>query len=183
MPFCRPSAFLLHPLTRTSRDLTPLAKAGVLWLNTSLTVRAHKAGSHSGHGWETFTAAVLRVVTARADGRGVVFFVWGKPAEKMCKSLGIDEVRAPFFSRRTCDNCSQRSRPVEEASGAEVSGPRSGVITALSRRLIIFVRSAHPSPLSANRGFIGNGHFKRANEWLRDTHGAGAEIDWAVLSP
>lgn len=73
-------------------DLSLLAKAGVLWLNTSLTVRAHKAGSHSGKGWETFTAAVLRAVTSREDGRGVVFFVWGKPAEKMCKSINIDEV-------------------------------------------------------------------------------------------
>lgn len=29
-----------------------------------------------------------------------------------------------------------------------------------------FLESAHPSPLSANRGFFGNGHFAKANEFL-----------------
>ena len=33
-----------------------------------------------------------------------------------------------------------------------------------SRHLIL--RSPHPSPLSAHRGFFGNGHFSKANEWL-----------------
>jgi uracil-DNA glycosylase len=36
--------------------------------------------------------------------------------------------------------------------------------------------SAHPSPLSASRGFFGNGHFKTANEYLA-RHGRG-EVDW-----
>lgn len=36
--------------------------------------------------------------------------------------------------------------------------------------------SVHPSPLSAHRGFFGNGHFKGANEYLR-AHGK-EEIDW-----
>lgn len=30
----------------------------------------------------------------------------------------------------------------------------------------LVLMSAHPSPLAANRGFFGNGHFKRANEFL-----------------
>lgn len=30
--------------------------------------------------------------------------------------------------------------------------------------------SAHPSPLSAYRGFLGNGHFKAANDYLLSTH-------------
>jgi len=29
------------------------------------------------------------------------------------------------------------------------------------------LKSAHPSPLSASRGFLGNGHFKKVNEILR----------------
>jgi len=29
-----------------------------------------------------------------------------------------------------------------------------------------FLESAHPSPLSANRGFFGNNHFAKANEFL-----------------
>lgn len=87
----------LHPgelLTELRRDLTPLAKAGVLWLNTCLTVRAHNANSHSKKGWETFTDAVIRAVLDRPDGRGVVFFAWGLPAQKRFKRLGVDEVRA-----------------------------------------------------------------------------------------
>jgi uracil-DNA glycosylase len=40
----------------------------------------------------------------------------------------------------------------------------------------LILKSAHPSPLSAHRGFFGNGHFKGANEYLK-AHGRG-EIDW-----
>ena len=36
--------------------------------------------------------------------------------------------------------------------------------------------SAHPSPLSASRGFFGNNHFKLTNAYLKE-HGRG-EIDW-----
>ena len=36
----------------------------------------------------------------------------------------------------------------------------------------------HPSPLSAHRGFLGCGHFSRANEWLQQ-HGQSA-IDWQL---
>lgn len=30
----------------------------------------------------------------------------------------------------------------------------------------LVLQSAHPSPLSASRGFFGNGHFKSCNEYL-----------------
>lgn len=39
--------------------------------------------------------------------------------------------------------------------------------------------SPHPSPLSAHRGFLGCGHFMKANQYLK-THGR-AEIDWYGL--
>lgn len=38
--------------------------------------------------------------------------------------------------------------------------------------------SPHPSPLSAHRGFIGNGHFSAANRYLAE-HGI-VPIDWAL---
>ncbi len=38
--------------------------------------------------------------------------------------------------------------------------------------------SAHPSPLSAYNGFFGNGHFRKANEFLKQ-NGIG-EIDWKI---
>lgn len=40
------------------------------------------------------------------------------------------------------------------------------------------LRSPHPSPLSAHRGFLGNGHFSRCNKFL-EQHGL-APIDWRV---
>lgn len=40
----------------------------------------------------------------------------------------------------------------------------------------LILKSPHPSPLSANRGFFGNGHFKKTNEYLK-AHGRG-EIEW-----
>lgn len=36
--------------------------------------------------------------------------------------------------------------------------------------------SVHPSPLSAHRGFFGNNHFKKANEYLKENNRE--EIDW-----
>ncbi len=38
------------------------------------------------------------------------------------------------------------------------------------------LKSVHPSPLSAHRGFFGNHHFSRANEYLKQ-HGK-TQIDW-----
>lgn len=43
---------------------------------------------------------------------------------------------------------------------------RKGAFIDRSRHLVL--TSAHPSPLSAYRGFFGNHHFSRANEYLRN---------------
>lgn len=43
--------------------------------------------------------------------------------------------------------------------------------------------SVHPSPLSASRGFFECQHFKKTNEWLKERHGEGAEIDWSLDVP
>ncbi len=42
----------------------------------------------------------------------------------------------------------------------------------------LVLQSAHPSPLSAYNGFFGNGHFKKANEFLKEN--GQAEIDWSI---
>ena len=55
------------------------ADEGVLLLNTVLTVRAHKAFTHQGMGWEQFTDAVIEAVDAQ--DRPIVFFLWGRPAQ------------------------------------------------------------------------------------------------------
>ena len=42
----------------------------------------------------------------------------------------------------------------------------------------LVLESAHPSPLSAYRGFLGNGHFSRTNAWLLQN--SKAIIDWQL---
>lgn len=56
------------------------ADQGVLMLNTVLTVRAHQANSHQGHGWEKFTDAIIEAVNKQ--DRPIVFLLWGAPAGK-----------------------------------------------------------------------------------------------------
>jgi uracil-DNA glycosylase len=56
------------------------AEQGVLLLNAVLTVRAGQANSHKGHGWETFTDAVIRAVNAKPER--VVFLLWGAYARQ-----------------------------------------------------------------------------------------------------
>lgn len=61
-----------------SGDLSRWASQGVLLLNSTLTVAAHRAGSHQGRGWEEFTDAAIRALN---DGReGLVFMLWGSYA-------------------------------------------------------------------------------------------------------
>lgn len=111
-------------------DLLSWADQGVLLLNATLTVAAHKAGSHQGKGWETFTDAAIR---ALAEGRdNLVFILWGSFAQR---------------------------------KGAVIDRARHSVI-----------ESAHPSPLSAYRGFFGSKPFSRANDYLAG-RGIGP-IDW-----
>lgn len=53
--------------------------------------------------------------------------------------------------------------------------------TALRRHTNIKVfRSVHPSPLSAQRGFFGNNHFRQINSWLYNERGE-KMIDWSVV--
>lgn len=61
------------------------ADQGVLLLNTVLTVRAHQANSHQGHGWEEFTDAIIRMVNEQ--DRPIVYFLWGRPAQTKSKML------------------------------------------------------------------------------------------------
>lgn len=61
------------------------AKQGVLLLNTVLTVRAHQANSHKGHGWEQFTDAIIQAVNAQ--DRPIVYLLWGKPAQSKMPML------------------------------------------------------------------------------------------------
>ena len=61
-------------------DLERWARAGVLLLNSVLTVEQGRAAAHAGRGWEAFTDAVIRAVAAKPDP--VVFLLWGAHAQK-----------------------------------------------------------------------------------------------------
>lgn len=114
----------------TSGDLTAWARQGVLLLNATLTVEAHKAGSHQNRGWERFTDGVIhRLAEERSN---LVFMLWGSYAQ------------------------------------------RKGEFISSDKHLVL--KSVHPSPLSAYRGFIGCGHFSLANEYLSN-HGM-TPINW-----
>ncbi|MBU1151646.1 uracil-DNA glycosylase [Patescibacteria group bacterium] len=98
------------------------AEQGVFLLNATLTVVAHRAGSHQKKGWETFTDAVVKTISDKREG--VVFMLWGN------------------YARSKRDLIDSKKHLILEAP--------------------------HPSPLSANRGFFGCGHFKKANEYLKE---------------
>ncbi|WPG99007.1 Uracil-DNA glycosylase [Acrodontium crateriforme] len=42
----------------------------------------------------------------------------------------------------------------------------------------LVLKSVHPSPLAAHKGFFDGGHFKKANEWLESRYGKDGIIDW-----
>lgn len=115
-------------------DLTKWAKEGVLMINAVLTVRAHKAASHQGKGWETYTDAIIKAVNEKTTP--VVFLLWGNFAR----------------SKKTL-----------------ITNPIHHVL-----------ETTHPSPLSASRGFLGCGHFKKCNEFL--TQDNLQPIDWQITN-
>jgi uracil-DNA glycosylase len=67
--------------------LASWAQQGVLLLNTVLTVRAGEAFSHANHGWEEFTDAVLEVAVEKHSELGVVFLLWGNPAQAKARRV------------------------------------------------------------------------------------------------
>ncbi len=63
-----------------SGNLERWAEQGVMLLNSTLTVRAGQAGSHQNKGWETFTDAVIKLISD--EKRHVIFLLWGAYAQK-----------------------------------------------------------------------------------------------------
>jgi uracil-DNA glycosylase len=100
--------------------LVPWAEQGVLLLNTVLTVRAHAPASHKGKGWERFTDAVIRAVSAKETP--VVFVLWGAPAQK--KRALIDASRHTIIQ-------SAHPSPLSARTGFFGSKPFSQINAAL----------------------------------------------------
>lgn len=68
-----------------SGNLSSWQKQGVLLLNNVLTVEAHRAGSHRGHGWETFTEETIKYLNR--DRENLVFMLWGRDARNKAKLI------------------------------------------------------------------------------------------------
>ena len=56
--------------------------------------------------------------------------------------------------------------------------PAQSKIPMLTNPEHLILKAAHPSPLSASRGFFGCRHFSKANDFLK-AHGV-APIDWQI---
>ncbi len=69
----------------TSGNLTHWAEQGVLLLNATLTVEAHKAGSHQGKGWEELTDAAIMALNEKREK--IVFMLWGSYAQRKGKYI------------------------------------------------------------------------------------------------
>ncbi|MDX9692087.1 MAG: uracil-DNA glycosylase [Acholeplasmataceae bacterium] len=113
-------------------NLSKWAKQGVLLLNTCLTVEVHRALSHKGMGWETFTLEAIKKINDKQTP--VIFILWGSHAQAF----------EPYID--------------------------------LNKHHII--KSPHPSPLSASRGFFGSKPFSKTNAYLKSHHMS--EIDWSL---
>jgi len=100
-------------------SLEKWAANGVLLLNTTLTVRAHAAASHQGHGWERFTDRIIEVVNEKSST--IVFILWGAAARK--KKSMIDTGRHTVIESAHPSPLSARngffgSRPFSKANDA-----------------------------------------------------------------
>ena len=113
-------------------DLTRWAEQGVFLLNSVLTVREGRPGSHRFLGWERFTTKTIRYLSICPTP--MVFMLWGNEARGYREHIDDD--------------------------------------------FHLVLEAAHPSPRSADKGFFGCKHFSQANDFLRDTYGEGAEIQW-----
>lgn len=59
--------------------------------------------------------------------------------------------------------------------------PAGKRVARIDKKRHLVLQSAHPSPLSASRGFFDCGHFRKANEWLINRYGEDGEVDWALV--
>ncbi len=100
-------------------SLEAWARRGVLLLNTSLTVRAGQAGSHSGRGWETFTDRVIDVAAEREEP--IVFILWGAHARRKKDRVDTGRhavIESPHPSPFSASNGFFGSRPFSRTNEA-----------------------------------------------------------------
>ncbi|KAK8064810.1 uracil DNA glycosylase [Apiospora phragmitis] len=80
------------------------------------------------------------------------------------------------FTQKVIDLvAARRTRGVVFVAWGTPAGKR---VLKVDQKRHLVLKSVHPSPLSAPRGFFDCGHFRKANDWLATRYGAGSEIDW-----
>lgn len=157
------------PNLPTSGDLTPWTRQGVLLLNTALTVREGEAGSHCDI-WQPFTDEVIRAVI-RSSRYRPHFILWGRRAkEALERNVG-------WGTQKRLDT--RHWTHVTTPSG--VSYYRVGYVTSIDVSApCTATYSAHPSPLSADKGFFGSRPFSRANLALTLNNPGCVPVDWRL---
>ena len=121
----------LNSETLQTGDLTKIAKQGVLFLNSALTVEAHKPGSHLNIGWQEITDFIISLLSSE---KNIVFMLWGNFAQSKEKLIDLNSN--------------------------------------------LVLKTSHPSPLSAYRGFIGSRPFSKSNKFLKSK--GKKTIDWSL---
>ena len=121
----------LNSETLQTGDLTQIAKQGVLFLNSALTVEAHKPGSHLNIGWQEITDSIISLLSSE---KNIVFMLWGNFAQSKEKLIDLNSN--------------------------------------------LVLKTSHPSPLSAYRGFIGSRPFSKSNKFLKSK--GKKTIDWSL---
>ena len=121
----------LNSKTLQTGDLTQIAKQGVLFLNSALTVEAHKPGSHLNIGWQEITDFIISLLSSE---KNIVFMLWGNFAQSKEKLIDLNSN--------------------------------------------LVLKTSHPSPLSAYRGFIGSRPFSKSNKFLKSK--GKKTIDWSL---
>jgi uracil-DNA glycosylase len=108
------------------------ARQGVLLLNATLTVRAHKAASHQKKGWETFTDQIIRTINDKPET--VVFILWGSSARQKKKLIDTGRhavIESPHPSPLSAHRGFFGSRPFSRANEALVAAGREPIDWAI----------------------------------------------------
>ena len=110
----------------SSGDLSGWAQQGVMLLNRVLTVRAGRAGSHRGIGWEQVTDCAIAALVARQQA--LVAILWGRDAQSLEPALGTTVcISSPHPSPLSAAQGFFGSRPFSRANTALCSQGADGV--------------------------------------------------------
>ncbi len=176
------------------------AKQGVLMLNACLTVSAGQAASHHGKGWEGLTKYVLKKIADEAAGSSGAKAANSNAAanSKIATMFAKVQAKGAAAPKETKDESKNQKEEVQKGEkegegetkckgvvflvwGAPAAKTLTEAGVTDKSPNVLILKSAHPSPLSAHRGFLGNGHFKKANDWLKSRYGEEGMIDWSKL--